>query len=525
MNKEDKRRLLQAWRDDRGLFSRQALRIRAKDGRIVQFQTTGFQDELNRRLDQQREELGCVRALVVKGRQMGISTTIAARFWHAVIFNPGMRVAIMCHQKPATENLSKMAAMFLDYLPPWSKPGVRKRNTHEILLNMGSQYQLSTAGSAGAGRSSTINLFHGSEVAFWDRPEEHLAGIGQTILEGTGEIILESTGNGVGNAFHQDWQAAERKETEYLPIFLPWFLMEEYRVKPPRGFQLGNLADGDMESERDYARLHKLDHAQMAWRRRKLSEFSAKGTPNLFMQEYPAVPQEAFQGGAGAQFIPSRSVMEARRRDVSLEDVRHLPLIIGVDPAWSKREAADSSAVIRRRGRKAYGLETFHGMDGHDLAQKIATIAAAEQPARIVVDRNGVGASCLDHLRRMAPSAGIVTGFHAGERALDQETHVDRRTEVWSECAGWLEEDADIPDDDALASELLGPRMRKDARNRNRLEDNASMKKRGLRSPDRASALVHTFAFHDPPVAEREDWGHSSRSGDDWSPFDDYGDW
>ena len=69
-----------------------------------------------------------------------------------------------------------------------------------------SGYKVGTAGTKGVGRSSTIQLFHGSEVAFWPHADAHAAGVLQAVpdVEGT-EVILESTANGVGNLFHELW--------------------------------------------------------------------------------------------------------------------------------------------------------------------------------------------------------------------------------------------------------------------------------------------------------------------------------
>jgi hypothetical protein len=89
------------------------------------------------------------------------------------------------------------------------------------------------------GRSSTIQLFHGSEVAFWPHADTHAAGILQAVADAPGtEIILESTANGVGNFFHQLWASAERGASDFIAVFVPWHWQEEYRRPPPEGFAL-----------------------------------------------------------------------------------------------------------------------------------------------------------------------------------------------------------------------------------------------------------------------------------------------
>src|SRR5437868_6551462 len=94
--------------------------------------------------------------------------------------------------------------------------------------NTDSGYVLGTAGTRGVGRSSTIQLFHGSEVAFWPHAETHAAGVLQAVPDADGtEVILESTANGPGNFFHQTWREAERGDNDFVAIFVPWFWQDE----------------------------------------------------------------------------------------------------------------------------------------------------------------------------------------------------------------------------------------------------------------------------------------------------------
>jgi hypothetical protein len=72
-------------------------------------------------------------------------------------------------------------------------------------------------------------------------------------------------------------------------VFIPWFLTGEYRTTPPKGFERS-------PSEQDYAEKAfdlygaVLDDGQLYWRRRKISQSGIE----LFKQEYPLTPEEAF---------------------------------------------------------------------------------------------------------------------------------------------------------------------------------------------------------------------------------------
>lgn len=119
-----------------------------------------------------------------------------------------------------------------------------------------------------------------SEAAFWRNPEKHMAGLGNTVadMDGT-EIIMESTANGVGNLFHELWQAAESGKSDYIAIFVPWFWTLEYWTTPNRDFVR-------TEEEQTLVEAYGLNDGQLQWRRNKITSYG-EGFDWLFRQEYP----------------------------------------------------------------------------------------------------------------------------------------------------------------------------------------------------------------------------------------------
>src|SRR5690606_3588843 len=161
-------------------------------------------------------------------------------FYHKTTNNTGERTFILTHQEQATQNLFAMVQRYHDNCPVAVRPATGKNNAKELTFpGLDSQYQVATAGSKGVGRSATLTNVHGSEVAFWENGEDHLSGLFQAVPLAPGtEIILESTAKGVGNIFHEEWKKAESGESDFIPIFVPWFWQDEYRRKPPEGFEL-----------------------------------------------------------------------------------------------------------------------------------------------------------------------------------------------------------------------------------------------------------------------------------------------
>jgi predicted dehydrogenase len=133
-------------------------------------------------LEAQRERTGKVRALVLKGRQQGISTYIGGRYYWRASHSKGVRVFILTHEQDATNNLFGMVERYHSHCPDLVKPVTGAANAKELSFEaLESGYAVGTAGAKATGRSQTVQLFHGSEVAFWPNAKTHFAGVVQAI--------------------------------------------------------------------------------------------------------------------------------------------------------------------------------------------------------------------------------------------------------------------------------------------------------------------------------------------------------
>jgi hypothetical protein len=481
-------------RYDLACYARTCLAIRTKGAAIMKLRLNRAQQYLHERLETQKAATGRVRAIILKGRQQGCSTYVGARFYHQATQRRGVRVFILTHARDATDNLFGMVERFHAQAPALVKPDTGAANAKELSFDaLDSGYRVGTAGAKDTGRSQTLQLFHGSEVAFWPHAETHGAGVLQAVPDAPGtEIILESTANGLGNLFHATWQDATKGVSDYQAIFIPWFWQDEYRKPVRPGFAL------DAE-EREYQALYGLTLEQMAWRRAKIIEL--KGTA-LFQQEYPATPAEAFAVDAEASFIASAAVRAARGAKVEPAGALSAAtgaLVIGVDPA---RFGDDHTAIIRRRGRCAFGLERHHKLDTMAVAGLCAAIIRAERPRKMFIDVGGLGAGVVDRLRELNFGAIVEAVNFGGRPVVELKDHggaVNRRAEMWSEMRDWLEAGikeapVQIPDDDALHADLTGPRFTYDSNQRVKLESKEHMRARGVKSPNDADALALTFA-------------------------------
>jgi len=433
---------------------------------------------LHSKLEQQRRDLGKVRAIVLKGRQQGISTYYEGRQFWRVATTHGIKSYVLAHEQAASDNLFRMVDRYYANLPDSIKPVLDASNAKELVFKkLASRIEVATAGSKDTGRSGTAQMLHGSEVAFWPNARTHLAGIGQTVADAHGtEILLESTANGTANEFHEMWQLAVSGRSEYMPVFIPWFWQREYRRTPTAGFQLE-------DDEQEYMEVHGLDVEQMAWRRNKI-DTDFRGDTSLFDQEYPASPELAFASSSPRALIPALLVSAARKaRDVEARG----PRILGVDPA---EYGDDETSCMLRQGRVARKVGGWQGLGPMETVAKVSLIADREKPDAICVDATN-SAGITD---RLAELNYPVVRVHFGQAARQDDLYVNCRDEMWGEMLNWLrDKPASIPDDNSLAAQLTGVQKSYDSKRRIKLEPKEKMKERGLRSPDDADALALTF--------------------------------
>lgn len=494
-----KLQLLQRFRASLSFFSSKCLYVRDKRGQLVNFNFNRAQVYVHERLEEQLRLTGRVRALLLKGRQQGASTYIAARFYAKATMIRGTNVYILAHEQLASDNLFKIVDRYHENNPIAPHTGASNAKVLEF-DRRDSSYTVATAGQKAGGRSRTSSLFHGSEVAFWANAQDHFAASVQTVPDEPGtEIVLETTANGPTGEFYERWQAAETGdgidgEGDYIAIFVPWFWQEEYYRAPPENFELRHDEDETVMDEVEYAEAFKLNDGQMYWRRLKIIELRSEA---MFDQEYPATAQMAFVTSGTASFIPALPVLRARKRD-HIEGAG--PLVMGADPAGP---GGDRFAICGRRGHTVEFLEWRNKIGTAEAYQWCKSVILEHEPARFFVDAGGIGAAVLSLLRGDEDiPKGVVKGVNFGSPSQAKLANPkkpgpkNRRAEMWSRLKEWLtgEEPVSIPDLDALQADITGPRLKHNLTNDIQLETKEAMRERQVRSPDLGDSLALTFA-------------------------------
>lgn len=452
--------------------------IKPKSGSSIPMRFNNAQRILHAMLEKQRAEKGFVRALVLKGRQQGVSTYVNARFYHKVRHG-GVNSFILSHEASTTDKLFKMVKRFHEGVHPSLQPKTSTSNRKELVFDdIDSEYFIGTAGNKNVGRGGTIQLFHGSEAHFWENTDDIESGLMESVpFDRDTEIILESTANGMNGMFYEKCMNAMQGKGDYILCFIPWFIQEEYRRPVDDKFVL-------TDEELELKELYDLGDDQLNWRRFKIH--NARSGIKQFRQEYPCNVMEAFQT-SGDGLIQPEDIMKARKN--TTKD-RMAPLVIGVDPARTR----DETVIIFRRGREVPVLMAWPKMQTMRLAGIVARIIDKYEPAKVFIDV-GYGHGTIDRLKETG-YAKFVEGVNFGAGADQDDIYANKRAEMWIEMRDWIQAgDVNIVDDENLHADLsIVPDFKTTSNGRMLLVSKDKIRADYKRSPDRGDALALTFA-------------------------------
>ena len=302
-------------------LAEQLLRVRGRDGATVPLKANAMQRAFERERGQ--------RNIVLKARQLGMTTWAAGRFFLKTITRPGTLTLEVAHTLEAAEEIFRIVHRFLDWLPEDLRTGplaTSRANTRQIVFpELDSQYKVVTAGDRNAGRGLTVQNLHCSELARWPGdPGETLAGLRASLAPGA-EVILESTPWGVGGCFYEEWHAAD--ETGTVRHFFPWWLEERYREMAVKEQTL-------TEEERKLMERAGLTLEQIGYRRQVRAGFR-----RMAAQEYAEDAESCFLASGDCFF-------EMEERGEAAEGFR------GAGGAAAERRGGDLAAAAQ--GARVY---------------------------------------------------------------------------------------------------------------------------------------------------------------------------
>lgn len=289
-------------------FIERFLWIRTKKGTIIKFILNQEQINLYKKICEQRRVGKPVRINILKARQIGFSTFIAALYFCLVIFSPNKRAIIVADTAEHATNLFDKYKLFYERLPQELKISKKASNAKMLVVDYGdgntSEIKIVCEGE-NAARSDTAQFLHCSEASFWKDLRGTMASLNQVvdITNPDSFIIFETTGNGY-NDYKAKWDRDYSGKSDYTALFVPWWGNPDY-VATYHGFEL-------LPHEEELVKTLKLTSEQIAWYR--LQYNAVEGDLDLLRQEYPSTSTEAFRSTGNSVF--DLGLIQARKEEV-----------------------------------------------------------------------------------------------------------------------------------------------------------------------------------------------------------------
>jgi hypothetical protein len=164
--------------------------------------------------------------IVLKSRQLGLSTITAAYAAWLAIFHKDKNILIIATKKDVAINLIKKIKFMIKSLPEWLVLPTFEETMTSMRFSNGSEIK-AVPTSPDAGRSEALSLLIVDEAAIIRDFEDIWTGLSPTLSTGGSAIIL-STPYGVGGTYYKLWTEAEAGQNGFNPIRLPWYVHPEH---------------------------------------------------------------------------------------------------------------------------------------------------------------------------------------------------------------------------------------------------------------------------------------------------------
>lgn len=342
---------------DFSFYSNAALKIRTKAGAISPLKLNSAQQILDTAVKNQIATEGKVRVIILKARQQGLSTYTGGYLYYSVSQKQACKAMVITHHADSTRALFDMTKRFHEHCPDILKPHTKYSSRREMNFDvLDSSYVVATAGGDSIGRGETLTHVHASELAFWQKSTalDNWNGLTQAVPNHSGTaIFVESTANGATGIFADLWRGAVDGSNGYVPVFIPWFTDIEYRETVPNNFER-------TPDEEDLVDLYDLDDGQLMFRRRKI----AQNGIDLFRQEYPSEPDEAFLTTGRPVFNPDQIVKSLDKT----QDLKERLALEGGE--WANNARGELSTYRKHVEGEQYviGADVAMGVRGGDYS-------------------------------------------------------------------------------------------------------------------------------------------------------------
>ena len=410
-----------------------------------------------------------IRVIVLKARQLGVSTLIQSLLFARSARRSGVRGVLIAHQDDSTKKIWRMQGVFASH----SGSGEFIKSFAEadgpLVWQHNSRLSCMTAGGKDIAHGETINFLHLSEASRYGEgqsPEQQarvvqtVTGINAAVAKTPDSaVFIESTANGYGNWFEQAWHKAVGGEIDYEPVFIPWFEHPEYTRHPSfgpiRNDQGCDPVEVDLRSQ------YGLSLEQLNWRRYTIAN-DCNGDDRLFREQYPASAEEAFLV-SGSNVFDSETVklyLQTAKEPLWRGDIRYVaqkgwqlvedprgPLCVWfqpsdrddyamfADPAKFHDTQNDYWAAVVRRASDSAVVATLMGKwEPGEYADKLAALGYLYGEGLIAVEDTASAPAVIGALRG---ELGGPVMYHRLYRHTRVDQVTGRRSDAYGFPSNW----------------------------------------------------------------------------------------
>ena len=461
------------------------LRIESKEHGLVRMDKllgsqTYVMDEIAKGLEEDMHFF-----VILKGRQMGISTISLALDLYWLFTHPGLQGTLTTHDEESRDMFRSTLSMYMDGLEKAWKIPLVQHNRNQLVLKNRSRFFYQIAGTRAKGtlgRGKGITFLHGTETSSWG-DEEGLASLLASLAEKNENrlFLFESTARGF-NMFHDMYKTAKRARTQKA-IFAGWWRNELYSVTAEdpiyKVYWDGKLKPEEREWVADIKKLYdyEINSRQIAWWRWK--QYEGIKDESLMYQEYPPTEDYAFVMSGTSFFSHSRCTDAAKAAKARVPDcyryvmgayfqdtevvkstdklatlrvwedpVENGYYVIGADPSYGSSDYADRFCIQVYRCY-ADGLDQVAEfctaeLNTYQFAWVIAHLAGAYRNSTLNLEVNGPGQAVINELRNLRRQANMLVGDQRRDlmNVLGNMSHyIWRRNDTLggpSNSVGWM---------------------------------------------------------------------------------------
>lgn len=187
--------------------------------------------------------------IILKSRQIGISTLSQAILVHMMIFWDNMTAGIISRLGSEASSFARHTSAMIDKLPQWIKPKFSSRNVQNFILDNNSQLwstAVSITNPSSSGRGRSFNFLILDEAAYILHADEVWTGLAPALFKSQnvakqnnipyGTLMISTPSNKqpgtTGYFFFQQWQRAINPDSIFRPFKIHWKEIPEFANDP-----------------------------------------------------------------------------------------------------------------------------------------------------------------------------------------------------------------------------------------------------------------------------------------------------